>query len=276
MKSKSLIALIFFSFTINLFAQVSDKDLKKHLKEVEESRLKSKGISSLDTFFCKGKPLALIKINQRHPISGIEDQSFNQFETQSTLIVVTKKFFEMSPGNAVVYDQYYFPGLNLFCDVRNTLGSQSVYETICQFGLLNENGVDTVKTELFAIVKGRINPPVQINLHNNGVSNNNNYDVIVPRNKNSFIMFFGDNIQQDSKLIGSITKNTVNGQSGSLNQYLIFNSVGAMICTATESGPLSREWNLLVYKNNKFYKVTAELSKDKEAIIKLLVDNGFL
>jgi hypothetical protein len=276
-----MIRLIFFIlFVLSIpqivFSQLSDKEIKKHQKVKEESKLKSQGVLSLDTFFCKGQPLALVEVYQKNITSGVEDQSFNQFETNQPLIVVSRKYYDVSSTERIVYDQYYFPGLKMFCDIKISFGSQSVYETICQFGLLNQLGVDTVKSELFTVIKGRINIPTQININTNGTYNNSSYSVIVPRNINSFIMFFGDNIQQDSKLIGTITKNTVNGQTGELNQYLIFNSVGAMICTATESASLSREWNLLVYKNNKYYKVTAELSKDKETIVKYLVENGFL
>lgn len=270
-----LIAFSLMMFFISMNAQVSDKEMKKHLKNIEDSKLKSKGISSLDTLFCKGEPIATVKVYQKSFLLGIEEQSINGLKTNLPYLIVTKKSYDESPTEKVYYDQYFFPGLNLVCDIKNAIGIPNVYENICQYGLINQFGVDTVKAEMFVILKGRVSIPIQ---SNNQVSTNttSSFDVIVPRNKSSFLMFLGDNIQQDSKYIGTITKNTVNGQSGLLNQYLIFNSVGVMICTATESSFMSNEWNLLVYKNNKFYKIKSSLGKDKEDIVNLLIENGFL
>jgi hypothetical protein len=267
-----LIALLFLMISFHLNAQVSVKELKKHQKNIEESKQKSKGISSLDTFFCNGEPKALVKVFQKSILLGIEEQSINSFKTDLPYIIITKKYYDESPNERVYYDQYFFPGLNLICDIKNAIGIPNVYENICKYGLINQLGIDTVKAEMFVVLKGRVSIPKQIN----NQTTTSSYDVIVPRNKSSFLLFLGDNIQQDSKYIGTITKNTVNGKNGLLNQYLIFNSVGVMICTATESSFMSNEWNLLVYKQNKFYKVTSSLGKDKEDILKLLIDNGYL
>jgi hypothetical protein len=166
------------------------------------------------------------------------------------------------------------------CDVPSEIGSLDVYETICKYQLINEHGLDTMKVELFTVLKGTINPSISVSIDQNRVNvaqqDINNFNVIVPRNKQSFLMFLGDNIQQDSKMIGSIVKSTINGKDGLLTQYSVFNSVGAMICTATETKFMSYEWNLLTYKNNRFNSLTSSIGKDKDDIVKYLIDNGFL
>lgn len=265
---------------MSLMAQLSDKEVKKHQKKVLESLEKKKGISSLDTLFCKGKPNALVNVISKSFLLGAEEQTIQGLENKKDYIVISLKNYKDQNQVVRYYHHYQFPGLRMQCDVPSEIGSLDVYETICKFQLLNENGLDTMRVELFTVLKGTINPSNSVSVDQNRVNaaqqDINNYNVIVPRNKQSFLMFLGDNIQQDSKMIGSIVKSTINGKDGLLTQYSVFNSVGAMICTATEKTFMSHEWNLLTYKNNRFNTITSSIGQDKDDIVKFLIENGFL
>jgi hypothetical protein len=279
---------IIFSLTLALvsmsaMAQLTDKEVKKHQKKVLESLEKKKGVSSLDTLFCKGKSNALVNVLSKSFLLGAEEQTIQDVNSKKDLIIISLKNYKDQNQVVRYYNHYQFPSLKMNCDVPNEIGSLDVYETICKYQLINENGLDTMRVELFTVLKGNISP-----MSNDGTSTGfqnggtaarqdiNNYNVIVPRNKQSFLMFLGDNIQQDSKMIGSIVKSTVNGKEGLLTQYSVFNSVGAMICTATETKFMSHEWNLLTYKNNLFNTITSSIGKDKDDIVKFLIDYGFL
>ena len=277
---KIIFSLTLAFFSMSLMAQLSDKEVKKHQKKVLESLEKKKGISSLDTLFCKGKPNALVNVISKSFLLGAEEQTIQGLENKKDYIIISLKNYKDQNQVVRYYHHYQFPGLRMQCDVPSEIGSLDVYETICKYQLINENGLDTMRVELFTVLKGTINPTISVSIDQNRVNTAqqdiNNYNVIVPRNKQSFLMFLGDNIQQDSKMIGSIVKSTVNGKEGLLTQYSVFNSVGAMICTATETKFMSNEWNLLTYKNNRFNSVASSIGKDKEDIVKYLIDNGFL
>jgi hypothetical protein len=277
---KIIFSLTLAFFSMSLMAQLSDKEVKKHQKKVLESLEKKKGISSLDTLFCKGKPNALVNVISKSFLLGAEEQTIQGLENKKDYIIISLKNYKDQNQVVRYYHHYQFPGLRMQCDVPSEIGSLDVYETICKYQLINEHGLDTMKVELFTVLKGTINPSISISIDQNRVNvaqqDINNYNVIVPRNKQSFLMFLGDNIQQDSKMIGSIVKSTINGKDGLLTQYSVFNSVGAMICTATETKFMSYEWNLLTYKNNRFNSLTSSIGKDKDDIVKYLIDNGFL
>jgi hypothetical protein len=277
---KIIFSLTLAFFSMSLMAQLSDKEVKKHQKKVLESLEKKKGISSLDTLFCKGKPNALVNVISKSFLLGAEEQTIQGLENKKDYIIISLKNYKDQNQVVRYYHHYQFPGLRMQCDVPSEIGSLDVYETICKYQLINEHGLDTMKVELFTVLKGTINPSISVSIDQNRVNvaqqDINNYNVIVPRNKQSFLMFLGDNIQQDSKMIGSIVKSTINGKDGLLTQYSVFNSVGAMICTATETKFMSYEWNLLTYKNNRFNSLTSSIGKDKDDIVKYLIDNGFL
>jgi hypothetical protein len=277
---KIIFSLTLAFFSMSLMAQLSDKEVKKHQKKVLESLEKKKGISSLDTLFCKGKPNALVNVISKSFLLGAEEQTIQGLENKKDYIIISLKNYKDQNQVVRYYHHYQFPGLRMQCDVPSEIGSLDVYETICKYQLINEHGLDTMKVELFTVLKGTINPSISVSIDQNRVNvaqqDINNFNVIVPRNKQSFLMFLGDNIQQDSKMIGSIVKSTINGKDGLLTQYSVFNSVGAMICTATETKFMSYEWNLLTYKNNRFNSLTSSIGKDKDDIVKYLIDNGFL
>lgn len=277
---KIIFTVLFAVISLNIVAQHSEKDLKKHQKKVVESIEKNKGVSSLDTFFCKGKPKAIVNVITKSLLLGIEEQTIQDITSKKDYITVSVKSYKDVNEVVRYFHHYQFPSLKLSCDVSIEIGSLDVYETICKYQLINENGLDTMKVELFTVLKGTITPKNELSNANKVAtplnSDINNYNVIVPRNKQSFLMFLGDNIQQDSKMIGTIVKSTVNGKDGLLTQYSVFNSVGAMICTATEKTFMSNEWILLTYKNNRFYPIKSSLANDKEDIIRFLIDNGFL
>ena len=277
---KIIFSLIIALFTLSSMSQLSDKEVKKHQKKVLESLEKKKGISSLDTLFCKGKSNALVNVLSKSLLLGAEEQTIQDLNSKKDFIIISLKNYKDQNQVVRYYHHYQFPGLKMQCDVPSEIGSLDVYETICKYQLINEYGLDTVKVELFTVLKGTINPSNNVSVDQNRVNaaqqDINNYNVIVPRNKQSFLMFLGDNIQQDSKMIGSIVKSTINGKDGLLTQYSVFNSVGAMVCTATEKTFMSHEWNLLTYKNNRFNTITSSIGQDKEDIIKFLIENGFL
>lgn len=267
-----LILLLLTSFAAS--AQVSEKEMKKHNKTVLESKVKNKGVFSLDTLFCSGVPMAKVEILKKSFLMGVEEQTISSFTESKPLIIVTIKSFLNTNNVETYYYQYNFPSLNSNCDILMALGEKSVYEVICKYGLINENSIDTLKVETFVAIKGNIKVPVVVNTVN--TPENNDYAVQVQRNTQSFLFVTGENILQDQKHIGKIIKSTVRNISGLTNQYMIYNIGGILICTATESELMSRKWNLLIYKSNKFFTIESEFAKDQDTILKYLIEFGYL
>ncbi len=268
------IIILFLLTSIATNAQVSEKEIKKHNKTVLESKAKNNGVYSLDTLFCSGVPTAKVKILEKSFLLGVEEQIFSSLNESKPLIIVTIKSF-MNPQNIQTYFyQYDFPALNRNCDILVTLGEKSVYEVVCKYGLINEKGLDTMKAETFVAMKGNVITPSS-NLTNN-ITEKNEYAVQVNRNTQSFLFITGDNIVQDQKHIGKIIKTTVKNVNGLTNQYQIYNVNNILICTATESELMSRKWNLLIYKSNKFFTLESEFAKDQDTILKYLIELGYL
>ncbi len=270
---KYIIVLVLIVFSTTLIAQPTEKELKKHNKEILNSKENSKGIMSLDSFYCNGEALAKVNVLKKSLLMGVEEQTIQCFKSIVPQIIVTKLSYKNNQNIDVYYEHYEFTTLNLKCDVPVTIGGLSVYGNLCKYQLFNKNGLDTNKVETFVVIKGQIKTPVSVV---QSTPTNNDYNVIVPRNKEAFLFFFGDVIQQDQVNIGTIVKSRVQTINGFVDQYQVFNSKSTLICTITQSAIASSDWNFLIYKDNKFTTQNIGFGKEKEEITKYLIKFGYL
>jgi hypothetical protein len=90
--------------------------------------------------------------------------------SKKDLIIISLKNYKDQNQVVRYYHHYQFPGLKMQCDVPSEIGSLDVYETICKYQLINEYGLDTMKVDLFTVLKGLINPNTIVSNDQNRVN----------------------------------------------------------------------------------------------------------
>lgn len=99
--------------------------------------------------------------------------------------------------------------------------------------------------------------PFSNNNNNNQNNNTNNNTTLLERNRQSSVSVYGDNVQQDFKEIGRITKNEEMNSSGSiLSVFKIFNHQNKQIAEAT-SEINGNILNLVTFKDNDRHTIKA-------------------
>lgn len=266
--SNALLAFLFLVFqTIPLHAQVK---LKEHRKLVQESAASGTALHSLDTLFCGGKAIAKVVVTAKTGETILE-QAIMAFNSQAPVIIVNSISLSNKSGLAETYHHFEFPGIGRSCDVRYKNNSEA-YDLICKYGLLNLHGLDTVKAEMFATVKGVAKSTGGSRLD----TINSDKSLVVKRDTKAEILFEKEEIAQGGVLIGSFKENTISGPGGELRQLIIYNSVGALICTATRTDKAGNSWSLLTYKDNRFNSAKFTSENDLKELVTYLIERGYL
>ncbi len=266
---KYIVVILCFGPGLCLMAQPGKKELKQHRQLVEASKLASSGLISLDTFFCAGEPVAVVE-GMRDSLTGIVEQRINKIGNGQTMIILS----HLSYGNqqmVVPYIHFSFPGLGMSCDVERA----DAYETMCKYNLFRKQSLDTGSVEIFVVLKGHLDVAKAAGIKTLKDSMMLDKSIIVSRNKKAMLLFTEENIVQDQQVIGSFKESTTTGIHGPVKQLSIYNSIGALICTVTETSPTSHDWRLLTYKDHKFHSLKST-GNDREDIVKYLVEQGFL
>jgi hypothetical protein len=265
---KKVFITLCFMMSLGLIAQPSNGEMKKHRLAVKESKDQQTNMVSLDTFFCAGRVAASIAFDTLNNNGQSSPQLFKSPSGGHTMISVKKVYDANQQGKAKdLYYVFQFPGLSLECHVKSTGAANEVYDMICQNGLINNQALDTVRVETFVILKKGLaelkrEKPEQPDSVTSG------------RNKKAAIIFAGENIEQDGIVIGSFKESIIEGPTGALNKLMIYNSIGVLICTATETQLNSHDWRLLI--DNRFRSLATKPNKDKEDIIMYLISSGLL
>jgi hypothetical protein len=276
---KSSILILCIGMILGLSAQDGGSDNRKHRFRFRKSKHQEEIIAPRkDTFFCLGEPKAHIDVIDRDSVFGIKSQSLTDFRSGQPLIIVSRV---TSQGKEAKWPSYTFtfPSINLACEVKPKGGPVDVYETICRQKLFKGTNLDTFKTETFVVIKDG----TTIEKFRAGAGEQKDTGIsarrkamVAERNKSAPLDFSGQDVVQDNVVIGVIDETRVEGPSGELSMIYIYNTGGALVCTATSSGANSHDWRLLTYRDNKFHPLIVTPGKDKRDIVRYLIAQGLL
>lgn len=246
------------------------KQLRVHKKAVAESTLMKTAVLSLDTLYCSGKRMAVSKLVL--PSGTSDEMTKNTFADPVSGTNLLSISFAPGADNpaAVVYSLEFHP-LNLKCEFRPSKPVSGPAQIVCDYGLINAVGLDTLKSELFYTVHGK--------KHGSGSAASftpPEKSLLVSRDTTAPVMVENENISQGGVLIGSFELDSLEGPGGLLKQYTIFNAVGAQVCTCTCTDPLKGYWSFLIYRDKRFHTATLKKGNDLEEIIRHLSRRGVL
>ncbi len=261
-------------YSVNAQKKVSDK---QHQKAVSESKLNGTAIESRDTLYCSGIAKGVVATIESNMLAGTSTQAIYKPGDTDVLVLIDLLNYNNFNGQKVYYTHYEFPRLQLECDIKlKDIETYNPYSALCQYDLINSYGLDTNKTFIFTTLKGKI-PANELNgqrSHRDTVTMMRS--IIAPRNTNAEIVITDENIFQDKVMFASFVADTLAGQFGPTRHFMIYNSKGVLICTATEKTLNNHDWKLLSYKDNRFHTVMTKSESDLKEILQYLIRNSYL
>lgn len=270
---------VFFSlslfFALHLQAQKPGSD-KDHKNKVALSAGTFKSVISRDTLYCSGKAKAIAISVEENMMTGESAKAIYLSGGADVLILVDRLSYKNVQGEQVYYYQVDFPGLKLSCDIRENDKGGNPYDQICKYDLLNSFGLDTNKVFVFTTLKGQIPPNELKGQYSKKDTVTMMRSIIAPRNTQAPIQITDENLYQDGVMFASYTQDTLRAQSGDVRHFLIYNSKGVMICSATETRMNSHEWRLLCLKTNKFESLAFNDGEDLKRILEFLIREKYL
>ena len=158
-------------------------------------------------------------------------------------------------------------------DYKPKIQSKNVNEIVCEYLLINKDGLDTLKAEMFATIHGNI-------LDQNTKKVDAEKLFIVERNKNAEIKIEDIEISQDGIFLGRCEEEELDGPNGKIVQYSIFNSTGALVCVASKmpssNGNKLIQWNLLTQRDMRFSTVQLKSDNFLIELLKFLVTKSII
>lgn len=197
------------------------------------------------------------------------DITFVSTKTNQSLIEVKLKSEGEGEGKVFFYN-YNFPGLNLNCDIVKEKEELAIHEVVCKFNLINQFGLDTGMVETFVTIKGSYKKKLTDEINTAG-----NF-LVVERDKTKQIVFIGNDIYQDDKIIGTYDEISIESPTGTLKQIQVNNTMKQMICLSTEIKQGGHVWRTLTKRDNKYIELKSKDKRELEVLILFLIDNNYL
>lgn len=265
MHPKHLIStfLLFISFTT--FAQVSEKDWKKHQSKIEKSKSGNKVEISYDTLFHNGLAYCIFDEGERM-LGNI--LNFTIKDLQGTEVIWGKMVTGQEIGRPDVVTAYdlTFVQSSQKAMFVNVIGN-SLARDLVKYQLFENGGYNSSSEMKF------------INFHPHYTATHSGYPIQTPsgqstmvsRNRSAPIQIFGNEIKQDFKLIGYIqeTRQIIGGKT--IIQLSVTTPNGTLVASGQNEDVFSHEWILITAKDNKSHTLTSSLGKDKEDMVSYLV-----
>jgi hypothetical protein len=264
----SVVLGLFFFYSNTLFA-----DNHSACHSASPAKKNRKKANQFDTLFCAQKPIAKIMT-----VNAVNDSFATYYyyhinDTSLFLSVKPIRYFKANTNQAQVYYHFEFPNIQMNADYKPKTQAKNVKEIVCEYELINKDGLDTLKSELFATIHGNMQD-----------QNTKKVDAeklfIVERNKASEIKIEDLEISQDGIFLGRCEEEELDGPNGKIIQYSIFNSTGALVCTASKmpqsNGNKMVQWNLLTQRDMRFSAVQLKSDNFVIELLKYLVANSII
>lgn len=260
-----LIFLLFMAALVSdAGAQHTDKELAKHASKVAKSLEKSKNLVSLDTLFASGKPYCIMK-GSKKILGGYGAYSVRPLGAPDSEEIYLEMEAEGVGSSAVWYWNMVF--VNHGQSIRFRNGTLDLENTIVEYNLLNETGINYAGMNKLVLLKGdkRGTQPAPVQGGR-----------MVERNRSGMVQVFGNRIQQSGVVIGSISKE-VKAEGGSVvTHYTIRLPNGELVATAKNNGATDHRWQLITAKDNNSHEVSSGIGQDEKDLVQYLVDQLYL
>ncbi|MDQ3108662.1 MAG: hypothetical protein M3R17_02110 [Bacteroidota bacterium] len=271
---KNYFTLVLLLIFCSANAQVSEKDMKKHLEKVAKSKAEGSVVRSLDTIFNAGIPYAILKDKKVMLASDYTLFSLNGKE----LVDMPYQCIDdaNSASNQTCYHAFLFLQSGKRAEIIIGLGMK-IERIIVEFDLVKNNDINPAGENKFVMRY----PPKYSNkpqnttvvIINNGVPGNY---ATVERNRSGGVNLYGTELKQDFKTIGTVTKSNSSSNGEMIYTVSYFLPNGIKIAEATGRGINCKEWRVVTMKDNQSHTITTTFSQQEEQIAKFLSDSYYL
>jgi hypothetical protein len=255
-------------------AQLTEKQLKAHQKEVAKSKQKNSVVWSLDTIFNNGLPYCIMKKKNKSFFGGYEGDFYalngkNAFyaKTMTELGLLTREITILATGQKAYLDGDLEKGIveaELF--TGDSLNETAVHKFVMLHAQKPENKLVQVADRVGLGDKNKESIAT--------TDNNDEAASAQPvRNRQAIILIFGDDAQQDFKRIGKIKQ--IFGVPSTDMLYEVLDVTGRRIADV-EGKIHGTSWKVVTLKNNKIHTVSCEKFKEKETIMLYLTELRYL
>ena len=261
---KGYFLMLIGTIFISSMAQTSDKELIKHAEKVAKSKEKSKNLVSLDTLFASGKPYCLMKGSKKF-LGSYGIYSIRPLGNPENEEIYMEMEAEGTGAEAVWYWNMVF--VNQGQKIRFKNGSLDIENTIVDYNLLNENGLNLTGMNKLVLLKGGKAQAQTVPVKTN---------TTVSRDRTGTIQIFGNSIQQSGVQIGSMVKLVKAENGGVITYFTVSLPNGEIVATASNNGATDHEWKIVTAKDNSIQFVSSTIGKDEIEIAKYLVEHLYL
>jgi hypothetical protein len=285
MKTKlTLLALL--AFGCAYAQQPTEKEMMKHMKEVQKSRDKQSVIWDMDTVFVSGAPYCVITEKDN---GFLQPHDFIVKSLQGTELIYVKYNIYTKPSTTVVNNTPQTTTTNvayyswLFEDTQQKSEisyPNKVYKWVVEYNLINGNQINSAAETKFISLNGTQfsqdaahSVAVQQQVNNAAP---NGTGVMVDRNRTAGIMILDGTVTQDSHVIGTvkITQDAVNGTI--VKTMTVWLPNGAMIAQGKAYGATSNSWTVVTMKDNQSRAITSSVNEDAMDVVKFLINSYYL
>lgn len=265
--------------------QVSEKEMQKHMKEVEKSKEKGSVIWDLDTVYAGGVPYCIIK--ERPSPGALFKHDYSVQSLAGVELIYVKYNIYNVPANgtvnpygpansAVAYYSYYFNDTHQTAELPTNRVFKMVYEN----QLISGNQINSDAEAKFVTLNGtkysqalaaQTTPPPVV-----APAPSNSANFVVKRNRMAGIFITNGSINQDNVVVGTVTLNQV-AENGDITKTMtFFLPNGVQVAQATCIGINNHTWRVVTTKDNRFDNVISSFNNDDMDITKYLINGYYL
>jgi hypothetical protein len=270
---KTILSLVLMLSFCSAHAQVSEKEMKKHLEKVAKSREEKTVVYSLDTIFNCGTPYAILKGKKR-----VLSTDYTLFSLDGKELVDMPYECIDDPNSAskeTCYTAFLFLQSGKRGEIILGIGTK-VEKVIVENDLVKNNDINPAGENKFLMHY----PPKYSNKQNTTVVVVNNGTAetykTVDRNRNASIELYGTELKQDFKTIGTISKSNSSANGKMIYAVSYFLPDGTKIAEATSEGINAKEWHVVTMKDNKEHSVAVTFGGEEKQVAKYLSDLYYL
>jgi hypothetical protein len=259
------VVLVLFLF----YSNTASADIHSVNNSANTLKKRKNKVKQFDTLFCKQKPLSKLMVLK---MPGDSFASTYYYHLNDPRVLLSVKPMVNKLTNALYY-HFEFPNIQMIADFKPKGQVSKVNDIVCEYALINNDGLDTLKSEMFATINASID-----------LQNTKKVDAeklfIVERNKMAEIKIEDIEISQDGIFLGRCEEEELDGPNGKIIQYSIFNSTGALVCTASKmpqtNGNKMVQWNLLTQRDMRFSSVQLKSDNFVIELLKFLVTKSII
>ncbi len=271
---KNYFALLLLLIFCSVNAQVSEKDMKKHLEKVAKSKAEGNVVRSLDTIFNAGIPYAILRDKK---VMLATDYTLFSLNGKELVNIPYECIVQANnSSNQTCYHVFLFLQSGRRGEIQVGLGMK-VERIVVDYDLVQNNEINPAGENKFLMRYppkfSGLHQPTTVVVINNG--NAGTYTT-VDRNRSGSISLFGTELKQEFKTIGSVTKSTNSSTGIMLYTFSYFLPNGTKIAEATGEGINCKSWRVVTMKDNQSHTITTTFSQQEEQIAKFLSDSYYL